>query len=100
MTGHLFLGGPAHGEWHYLPGSPQRWEFAVYGKMPVSCFRPSDEPDSFTAVDRFGYEPRVLRKATGIGPPMTATVYVPAHLSEDLQWELVKALGLGEVPEG
>ena len=31
---------------------------------------------------------------------VTRFVYVPAHLSEAAQWEMVKVLGLGEVPEG
>ncbi len=73
----------------------------MYPEMPVwLATTDAPQPIEEIVVTRFGYEPRVVSRASKQKGWMTATVYVPAHLSEDAQWELVKALGLGEVPEG
>ncbi len=95
MSGHLFLGGPVHGEWHDLPGSPSRCDFAVCPEEALICYTNDPPKMEEIAVTRFAYEPFLVLKRLE-----RATVYVPAHLSKDLQWELVKALGLGRVPEG
>ena len=100
MTGYLFLGGPVHGEVRPLDGRPVRCEVAVCPPMPVVSYAAIDELVLCEPLEitRFVYEPRLYAPLSQTG--LTITIYVPAHMSEAMQWEMVKVLGLGEVPEG
>ena len=98
MTVHLFLGGPIHLQSRDLPwGTPRHWDVPILPEMPLVGFTAQDEliPAEEIAIDRFTYVPMKVQQDLG-----RATVYVPADLSQEDRWEVVKMHGLGQIPEG